>query len=243
MWPIHPMADLFSMQKKHTNLSDYIQNLTHRFNDMTIHTFHFNPIMVNTMVLHDESGEAIIVDPGNCNTHEDAQLQEYIHQHHLTVKFIVNTHPHIDHIAGNGWCVQKYHAPLCCHQAGMPVYKKAHIYGAAFGIMADNMPEPTRFLNENDELHFGHQCLKVLYTPGHCDGSISLYDAQNQYVICGDLIFEGSVGRSDLPTGNGSLLLDMIRTKIMTLDDTVTIYPGHGDSTSVGNEKKHNPYL
>lgn len=195
------------------------------------------------MVLHDESGEAIIVDPGNCAAYEDAQLQEYIQQHRLTVKYIVNTHPHIDHIAGNSWCVKEYNVPLCCHQAGMSIYKKAFAYGAAFGIVIEDMPDPTLFLNENDELHFGEQCLKILYTPGHCDGSISLYDDRNQYVICGDLIFEGSVGRSDLPTGNCSLLLEMIRTKIMTLDDNVTIYPGHGDVTTVGNEKQHNPYL
>lgn len=195
------------------------------------------------MVLHDESGEAVIVDPGNCASYEDAQLQEYIRQHQLTVKYIVNTHPHIDHIAGNAWCVQTYGAPLCGHNAGMAIYDKAFAYAAAFGMHIDTLPYPTLFLKEGDELHFGQQCLQVLYTPGHCDGSISLYDANNKYVICGDLIFEGSVGRADLPTGNASLLIDMINQKIMTLDDDVAIYPGHGDSTTVGNERKSNPYL
>lgn len=231
------------MQKKRTTLSGYIRDLTRNYNTMTIRTFHFNPIMVNTLVLHDESGEAVIVDPGNCSSFEDAQLQDYVSSHQLTVKYIINTHPHIDHIAGNGWCVREFKAPLLCHQAGMPIYNKAYAYGAAFGIMADNMPAPDRFLNEGDEIRFGSQCLQVLYTPGHCDGSVSLFDAANGYVICGDLIFEGSVGRADLPTGNMKTLLEMIKNKILPLGDDVIIYPGHGNTTSIGNERVNNFYI
>ena len=109
--------------------------------------------------------------------------------------------------------------------------------------MADNMPAPDRFLNEGDEIHFGSQCLQVLYTPGHCDGSVSLFDAANGYVICGDLIFEGSVGRADLPTGNMKTLLEMIKNKILPLGDDVIIYPGHGNTTSIGNERVNNFYI
>lgn len=231
------------MPKIHLSLSDYINSLTVKTQGMTIRIFHFNPIQVNTLVLHDESGEAIIVDPGNCQTYEDSQLQDYIKEHKLTVKYIINTHPHIDHIAGNRWCVDAFLAPLCCHEAGMPIYNKAYAYGAAFGIPADNMPSPNVFLKEHDEIRFGNQILTILYTPGHCDGSISLYDASNKFVICGDLIFEGSVGRSDLPTGNASLLIQMLQEKILPLDDDTTIYPGHGPATTVGQEKQYNPYL
>jgi glyoxylase-like metal-dependent hydrolase (beta-lactamase superfamily II) len=105
------------------------------------------------------------------------------------------------------------------------------------------MPEPAKFLKEGDEVCFGGQCLRVLYTPGHCDGSISLYDASNHFVICGDLIFEGSVGRTDLPTGSTELLLQMVREKIFTLPEDTVIYPGHGPNTTVGYEKLHNPFL
>lgn len=234
---------LSDMAKKHTTLKALLQRNKRTFKTMTIQTFHFNPIMVNTLVLHDETGEALIVDPGNCNSLEDARLAEYIEKNGLTVKAIVNTHPHIDHIAGNAWTVKQYGAPLLCHEAGMPIYRKAHIYGAAFGLPVEKMPEPTRFLNEGDTVRFGHQALQVLYTPGHCDGSISLHDANNHLVICGDLLFEGSVGRADLPTGDMALLLDMVRTKILTLDGNTVIYPGHGDTTTVENEKLYNPFL
>ena len=232
-----------NMEKKRISLTEFIQNLTQRFQTMTIRTFHFNPIQVNTLVLHDDTGEAIIVDPGNCQSFEDEQLKEYVETHHLTVKCIVNTHPHIDHIAGNNWCANHFNAPVWCHEAGMRIYNKSYAYAIAFGLSVDKMPAPAKFLKEGDEIRFGDQCLSVLYTPGHCDGSICLYDATNKFLICGDVLFEGSVGRSDLPTGNHELLLQMIREKIFTLPDDTVIYPGHGLNTTVAYEKTHNPFL
>lgn len=231
------------MEKKRISLTDFIQNLTQTFQNMTIRIFHFNPIQVNTLVLHDETGEAIIIDPGNCQSFEDEQLKEYVETHQLTVKAIVNTHPHIDHIAGNHWCADHFNVPVWCHEGGMRIYNKAYAYAIAFGLSVDEMPAPARFLKEGDEVRFGNQCLSVLYTPGHCDGSICLYDATNKLLICGDVLFEGSIGRSDLPTGNHELLLQMIREKIFTLPDDTVIYPGHGPNTSVANEKTHNPFL
>ncbi|MCQ2283439.1 MAG: MBL fold metallo-hydrolase [Bacteroidales bacterium] len=210
---------------------------------ITIRTFHFNPIMVNTMVLHDDTREAIIVDPGNCSSYEDAQLQQYIDDNQLTVKYIVNTHPHVDHIAGNRWCTQTYKAPLCCHEAGMSIYNQAHAYAVAFGLQLDDMPQPDKFLHEGDEIRFGNQILEVLYTPGHCEGSICLHHPTEKFVLCGDLIFEGSVGRSDLPTGNGAIMLQMIKNKILTLDESTVLYPGHGGTTTVDFEKMNNPFL
>ena len=235
--------DLSNMEKKRISLTDFIQNLTQTFQNMTIRTFHFNPIQVNTLVLHDETGEAIIVDPGNCQSYEDEQLKEYVETHHLTVKAIVNTHPHIDHSAGNSWCANQFTVPVWCHEGGMRIYNKAYAYAIAFGVSVDDMPTPARFLKEGDEVRFGGPCLSVLYTPGHCDGSICLYDATNKVLICGDVLFEGSIGRSDLPTGNHELLLQMIREKILTLPDDTVIYPGHGPNTTISNEKTHNPFL
>lgn len=231
------------MGKKHISLSQLIQNLNQKMEDLNIHIFHFNPIQVNTLVLHDDTKEAIIVDPGNCQSYEDQLLKEYILKEGLTIKAIVNTHPHIDHILGNNWCHQTFQAPIWCHEGGMTIYNKASAYAIAFGLELDTVPKPDHFLHENDEVKFGHQTLQVLYTPGHCEGSISLYDAQNHYVICGDLLFEGSIGRSDLPSGNGALLLDMIKNKILTLPDETTIYPGHGGLTTIGHEKNTNPFL
>lgn len=210
---------------------------------MEIKTFHFNPIMVNTYLLSDETGEAVIVDPGNCQTYEDEQIREYVSAKNLKIKYIINTHPHIDHIAGNPWCMAEYHPELLMHEAGMPIYNKAFAYAAAFGLETEKMPAPDRFLQEGDVVTFGNQQLKVLYTPGHCDGSICLYSADNNLIITGDLIFELSVGRSDLPTGNEALLQQSIREKILPLPDEVTILSGHGDPTTVGRERRGNPYL
>ena len=211
--------------------------------NMEIKTFHFNPIMVNTYLLSDETGEAVIVDPGNCQSYEDEQIREYVSAKNLRVKYIINTHPHIDHIAGNPWCMAEYHPELLMHEAGMPIYNKAFAYAAAFGLETEKMPAPDRFLQEGDVVTFGNQKLKVLYTPGHCDGSICLYSADNKLIITGDLIFELSVGRSDLPTGNEALLQQSIREKILPLPDEVTILSGHGGPTTVGRERRGNPYL
>ena len=210
---------------------------------MDIKTFHFNPIMVNTYLLSDETGEAAIVDPGNYRSYEDEQIRDYVASKGLTVKYLINTHPHIDHVIGNPWCVKEYHPQVLMHEAGMPIYQKALVYAAAFGLEAENMPAPDRYLQEGDVVAFGKQQLNVLYTPGHCDGSICLYSAENKLIITGDLIFEMSVGRSDLPTGNEAILWQSIHEKILTLDDDVVILPGHGGTTTVGRERNNNPFL
>ncbi len=212
---------------------------------MQIKCFHFNFIQVNTLVVFDESKEAIIIDPGNWNADEDQQLLNFITEQNLQVKYIVNTHPHIDHILGNGFCKRTFQAPLMVHHAGMMIYEHAVSYAIAFNLKCDisNFPTPDVFLKENDQFSFGKQNWKVLYTPGHADGSISLYNEQDKTVIVGDVLFENSIGRSDLPTGNLKLLLDNIKTKLMTLPDDTVIIPGHGDFTSIKVEKEHNPYI
>lgn len=229
--------------KKHKKLKEMMGCSQLKTVNMDIKTFHFNPIMVNTYILSDATGMAVIVDPGNCRAYEDEQIREYVSRKNLTVQYIINTHPHIDHIAGNPWCVAEYHPQVLMHEAGLPIYNKSLAYAAAFGMEVGTMPVPDRFLKEGDEVEFGNQRLTVLYTPGHCDGSICLYNAAEKAVFTGDLIFEQSVGRSDLPTGNGNTLLQSIREKILPLPDDVVILSGHGDATTVGRERRHNPYI
>ena len=233
----------FNRLKKHKSLRELVGESKLKFVNMEIKTFHFNPIMVNTYILSDETDEAIIVDPGNCQRYEDEQIREYVTSKKLKIKYIINTHPHIDHILGNPWCVAEYHPELLMHEAGMPIYNKAFAYAAAFGLETEKMPAPDRFLQEGDVVTFGNQQLEVFYTPGHCDGSICLYNSDKKVVFTGDLIFELSVGRSDLPTGNETLLLQSIREKILTLEDEVAILSGHGDPTTVGRERNGNPFL
>lgn len=212
---------------------------------MIIKEFHFNFIQVNTFVLYDETGEAVIVDPGMDGPDEYPLLDEFIKDNNLTIKYVICTHPHIDHILGNGYCVKKYGAPLLMHEAGMKIYDNAVAYGVAFSMQCEksDFPQPDRFVSDGDVIEFGKQKLEVLYTPGHADGSISLYNRDESVVFVGDLIFQGSVGRSDLPTGNAQILQKSIRTKILPLPDHTAIYPGHGPVTSVGIERVSNPFF
>lgn len=212
---------------------------------MNIKTFHFNFIQVNTYVLYDDTHEAVIIDPGNCDAEEDSILDNFIKDNKLEVKYIINTHTHIDHILGNGFCHRTYNAPIIFHKAGEGIYKNAFAYGVAFNMKCtdDNFPIATQNIEEGDTIAFGNQTLEVLYTPGHADGSICLLNKDANCIFVGDLIFENSVGRSDLPTGNFRILLDNVRNKILTLPVNTIIYPGHGPETSVGNEKTNNPYI
>lgn len=220
-----------------------MEKLNIKTGDLTIRIFHFNFIQVNTYVLHDDTGEAVIIDPGNYVESEDNILAEYIEKENLKVKYIITTHPHIDHILGNEFCKKQYRADLLMHEAGLPIYRNAPSYGSSFGIDGLQFPEPDRFLKAGDLLSFGNQQLEVRYTPGHCDGSICLYDKKHNLVFTGDVLFEESIGRTDLPTGNLELLLASIKANLLTLDDSVMAYPGHGDNTLIGRERTNNPYL
>lgn len=227
----------------HKSLRNIVGKTKFKISDMEIKVFHFNPIVVNTYIISDETNEAIIVDPGNCRSYEDEQIKAYVLSKNLKIKYIINTHPHVDHVAGNGWCVAEYKAPVCMHKAGLPIYEKSYAYAVAFGMSIDSLPNPDKYLNDGDELSFGNTSFSILYTPGHCDGSICLVFADSKIVLTGDLIFENSVGRSDLPTGNETVLMQSIKEKIFALDDDFVILSGHGDKTTVGQEKKMNPYI
>lgn len=212
---------------------------------MQIKVFNFNMIQVNTLVLYDETKEAVIVDPGMGTLSEQCALCDFVKDNSLQIKYIVNTHPHIDHVLGNGFCVRTFKAPLLMHEAGMSIYTRTVAYGAAFGMDCEksDFPDPDRYINEGDTLCFGHQKLHVLYTPGHADGSVCLYSSDADCLIVGDLLFAGSVGRSDLPTGNHTTLIESLKSKVMTLPDSTVVYPGHGPITNIGIEKKENPFL
>lgn len=209
---------------------------------LKVQAFAFNPIQVNTYVLYDETLEAIIVDPGNSCLAEDERLSSFISQEKLRVKYIINTHPHIDHIYGNPYCHEKYpEAEIMLHKAGMSIYSQAKNYCEAFGFAPVEEPMPT-LIDEWREINFGRQQLQVIYTPGHCEGSICLIDKTNRLAFTGDLLFKGSIGRSDLPTGNHQILRESL-TKLMRLMDYATVYPGHGESTTLLEEKNENPFL
>ena len=200
-------------------------------------------IQVNTLVCYDETKNGVIVDPGMSSKREEDMLVDFISKEEILVKYIINTHPHIDHVAGNSFCKTIFDAPLVAHHAGMEIYKMATNHAKLYGFQSTNFPDPDLFVNDNDEICFGSHIWQVIYTPGHADGSICLYDKNNKFVIVGDLLFSGSIGRTDLPTGNFKLLLQSIKGKILPLGDEVLVIPGHAETTTIVNERDNNPYF
>jgi hydroxyacylglutathione hydrolase len=230
--------------KKKVNLQEIIAKMKQNLNDVTIKTFHFNMIQVNTLVIFDQTLDAVIVDPGNSNPNEDLQLLDYIQKENLNIKYILNTHPHIDHVLGNAFCKKNFpNALLLAHKMGLPIYNQSIAYGSSFGFTQTEFPLPDQYISGNDTILFGNQTWNILETFGHADGSICLYDKHNQFVIVGDVLFEGGIGRTDLPTGNYHLLIDNIKNKLFTLPDETVVIPGHADTTTIIIEKETNPYL
>ena len=232
-----------SLMKQKINLKEYMDAMKQQVNDLTVKIFHFNLVQVNTLICYDETKEGVIIDPGMSSESEQKMLLEFIEKEHIQVKYIINTHPHIDHIVGNAFCVAHFKAPLVVHKAGMPIYKNAPEYAKTFGFPKYEYPLPDIFIDDEESLTFGNQTWRAIYTPGHADGSICLYDEKNKLLVVGDVLFAGSIGRTDLPTGNFHQLIQNIKEKLLILGDDVLVIPGHAETTTIGNEKKNNPYL
>lgn len=229
--------------KRKISLKEYIKNMKMEFGDLKLQLFHFNPFMVNTILFYDETKEAVIIDPGNCSPKEDAILEEYVENNNLKVKMILNTHPHIDHVLGNSFCRKTFSVPLAMHPLAMEAYNVVGIQGEMFGIPQKDFPAPDLFLTEDTKIEFGNQSWSVLYVPGHAEGSVAFYDKEHKFAVVGDLIFNGSIGRTDLPTGDFNLLINSVKTQIFTLEDDVVLIPGHDVVTSVEKERKFNPFF
>lgn len=210
---------------------------------MQIAIFTFNDFSENAYVLFDETKECVIFDPG-CNTEEERKtLVDFIETNGLTPVKLVNTHCHIDHVLGNRFVSEKYNLPLISHEGEKTVLAMQSQISSMYGIAYNPSPEITEFLDEGDELVFGTSSLKVLFTPGHSPASISFYSADAGIVIAGDVLFKGSIGRTDLPGGDFDTLARSIREKLYTLPDATVVFNGHGPSTTIGEEKVSNPFV
>lgn len=210
---------------------------------ITVKKFTFNPLGENTYVLFNEQKQCAIIDPGCCTEQERNALANYIEQETLTPILLLNTHCHVDHIPGNAFVVEKYNVPLLIHELELPLLHEAPNFGKFFGVPCPPSPEPASFLKEGDMVNIGNEKLKVLFTPGHSPGSISFYHEQAGFVIAGDVLFLGSVGRYDLPGANGETLFHSIETRLLTLPDATKVYCGHGPDTRIGHERQTNPFL
>lgn len=209
---------------------------------LKIQTFIFNPFSENTYVVFDETKEAVIIDPGCYEKSEKAELDQFIADKQLKIKYLLNTHCHIDHVLGNYHVKEKYKVPFYAHLQEKPVLLAVKSYAPNYGFPHYQEVLNDHFLVEGDLVTFGETNWKVLFVPGHSPGHIAFYDAKEQVVFSGDVLFEGSVGRTDLPGGDTTTLIDSIHQKLFTLPDETVVYSGHGNTTTIGIEKIHNPF-
>ena len=210
---------------------------------LKIDSFTFNPFQENTYVLSDESGECIIIDPGCYDAEEKEELAIFIDSKGLKPVKLILSHAHIDHVLGINFLAGKYGLPIVMNSIETELLKSASIYGQMWGIQVEPAPDPQEFLKDGDTFTFGKTELEVLFTPGHSPGSLSFYHRPTKQLIAGDVLFYGSIGRTDLPGGNFETLEKSIRTKLYTLEDDVIVYSGHGQSTTIGHEKRTNPFV
>lgn len=212
---------------------------------MKIRQFEFNMLPVNTYVVWDEqTREAAVIDAGCYFPKECDILKKFIADEELNLKYLLNTHLHFDHIFGNRFIYEQYGLKTCAHRADEEWLVEAPRRTRMFGLEFPGQPVSIgTYLEEGDELTLGNHTLKCIHVPGHSPGSVVFYSSESKCLFVGDVLFQGSIGRTDLPGGNHQLLLDGIREKLFILPDDTIVYSGHGGQTSIGYEKRYNYYL
>lgn len=210
---------------------------------ITIQGFTFNPFEENTYILFDETKECVIIDPGCSNPSEQEKMVDFIKSEELKPVKLLNTHCHIDHVFGNSFIAKKYNLGLEIHKEDLQTLHSLPQVSHLYGLNAEESVEPSVFLNEGDKITFGNSSLDILFTPGHSPGSICFVSHADKFIIGGDVLFYGSIGRTDLPGGNHEALISNIKEKLFVLEDDFAVFSGHGRATSIGFEKKNNPFL
>ncbi len=206
-------------------------------------SFSFNPFQENTYVLYTESKNAIIIDPGNSTVTENSQLKTFISEKELKLKRLLLTHAHLDHVLGNRFIFDTYGLLAEVHREDMFFIDRMKESATMYGINCELSPQPEKFIAEGDEIVLDNYKFQCFHTPGHSPGSISFYNRENNILISGDVLFSGSIGRSDLPKGDHETLIRSINEKLMVLPDDTKVYSGHGPATTIGKERHSNPFL
>jgi hydroxyacylglutathione hydrolase len=205
---------------------------------LIIKTLAVGPIQANCYILGcEETKAAAVIDPGD----ESDRILKTLAESSLTAKLIINTHGHFDHVSANKRLKDVTGAPILIHSLDAPMLNELSSSAAAWGLSADNSPEPDKELNDGDDITFGNIVLKVIHTPGHTPGGVSLYTSD--FIFVGDTLFAGSIGRTDFPGGSFETLKESIRKKLFVLGDHVKVYAGHGPPTTIGEERRSNPFV
>ena len=211
---------------------------------MKVKSFTFNQFQENTFVVYDNTKECLIIDPGCYSENERTELRTFIMSEGLKPVKLINTHCHIDHVLGNKFVSELWDLELYIHKEDLPVLENVKDISGFFGFENyERSPSPKHFLAQGDTLNFGDSSFDILFTPGHAPGHICLLSKKDGFIIAGDVLFNGSIGRTDLPGGDYDTLIESIKTKLLPLDENTIVYCGHGPSTSNGKEKMSNPFL
>lgn len=210
---------------------------------ITVKTFVCNPFQENTYILYDESGECVIVDAGLYGAKEQEDIDNFISANSLKPVKLINTHGHIDHIAGIDYLSKRYGVELYIHADEIDNINRSAAMGAAFGFNIEKPACKVNFIAEGDDVTFGKSTLKVIGLPGHTKGGVGFYCESQKIIMVGDTLFKGSIGRTDLPGGDYETIIRSIIKTLLPLGDEVRYYSGHGESSTLGQERRYNPFV
>jgi len=210
---------------------------------LQIQGFVFNFASENTYILYNENKNAWLIDPGNMNEQETKAIESFISENDLKIEKILLTHAHIDHVLGLQWAFDTFKIPVYMHQDDQEVLDMLQASGMRFGFSVDPVKVEIVYVNEGEELDLDGEKFKIYHVPGHSPGSVVYHNEDQKFMISGDVLFEGSIGRTDLYKGNHEQLISGITNKLFILDDETQVFSGHGNPTSIGFEKQYNPFF
>jgi glyoxylase-like metal-dependent hydrolase (beta-lactamase superfamily II) len=205
--------------------------------------FVVNPLQENSYVISDETGQCIFIDPGFYFDEEKEEVKNFISENRLTPVMIANTHCHFDHIMGVEFVRKEYSIPFHAHEEDAFWVEKSIEQAEMFGFEMEMVSPPDSCFDQNEPLKFGDTEFKIIHVPGHSPGHVVFYAATSKELIAGDVLFHGSIGRTDLPGGDYNMLISGIKNKLFNLPDETKVYCGHGPETTLGFEKTSNPFL
>lgn len=210
---------------------------------MHIKTFTFNPLQENTYVIYDDKKNGFVVDPGCYENWEQEELKDFIKTQDIQLKAAVNTHGHVDHVLGNYFVCSEWNIPLYGFEKDEATLRSVSAYASSYGFHSYQEKTFDHYLTLDKPFVVGDMSFDIRFVPGHAPGHIALINTDKKVCISGDVLFKQSIGRPDLPGGHLPTLLQSIREQLFTLAEDTIVYPGHGPTTTIGYEKKYNPFL